>query len=806
METKPVHITNGQVQSLISSGVLNTPKLTNWANEPTYADLTYDISQARQPHMNQVSKIETWLKSLHAETDRRKIKKGRSGVTPKVIRRLAEWRYGTLSSSLLNERKLFSVNAFTPDQQEAAIQNELMLNFQFNALLNKVKFINDLVRACVNEGTAIVRVGWETEQQVREKKVPIYLYAQPTPANALMLSQLMSTISDETEQYGLDNSSKTPTFQNLHPDMQESVKASHKHNQYVTAINTKKMQTIKETIQTKNRPAIKVIPNSSLIIDPSCEGDFEQARFAVYVFTTSYSELKTAGIYKNLDKIFQNFDGKSQFFSENILGMPDATFIKSMNDEISSFQFKDKARQRLVAYEYWGYWDTDNTGIVQPIVATIVGNTIIRLERSPFPDGRLPFVVIPYMPVKGSVYGEPDGELIKDNQEIIQALTRAMVDIQARSANGQTAIPKGYLDALNSKKFREGEDYEYNPNDTMHPAEAVFMHTTGEIPQSVLALLQQQYAEAEASTGVKSFQGGIDADAYGQTVQGMSQAVTALTQRENDILFRIGKGLEQIGNKIVAMNQVWLGEEEFISLTQSEFVPIRREEIQGEFFLNVSIKSNSEAEGKAQQLTFVAQTLGSDVDWEIRKIFLLEICKLYNLDTMLTAIKNYEPKPDEVAQQAQQMQLQELQSKIAKLQSEAEYFKSRSDFIEAQVDDVQAATDQKSLDYLEQQSGIKHARQKEIVEAQAKAQNDGKIATELLKGQHNLHKANMDNNAKQDIAYANALSKANNANNKSPIKLSIDPSTGRAILNGGNPRRSLFKYKTGNIGSSEPNV
>lgn len=46
---------------------------------------------------------------------------------------------------------------------------------------------------------------------------------------------------------------------------------------------------------------------------------------------------------------------------------------------------------------------------------------------------------------------------------------------------------------------------------------------------------------------------------------------------------------------------------------------------------------------------------------------------------------------------------------------------------------VQADTDQKNLDFLEQQDGIKHARQREIVEAQAREQNKGKLAQEALK-------------------------------------------------------------------------
>ncbi len=798
MEEKPVQFMSPeQVHSLFSANLSGSGKLTDWKNEPSVQDLMYDINQAKPNHTAQVSKISKWVDLLYAETDRKKIKRGRSGITPKVIRRLAEWRYGSLSSSFLNERKLFQVNALTPKHLAAAIQNELVLNFQFNALIDKVKFINDLVRAGVNEGTAIIRVGWETESQIKEREEPVYIYVQPEPNQSMVLVQLMGQISQETQEGQLESSEDSPTFQSLSLEMQESIKASIEYGQPVIAKNTGRTQIIKEEIQTKNRPAIKVIPNSSLIIDPSCEGDFEQARFAVYAFTTSYSELKSAGIYKNLENIFVS--GSTALTDTNILGMDDSTYQKSNLSEISAFQFKDKARQRLQAYEYWGYYDIDGTGIVQAIVATIVGNTLIRLERSPFPDGKLPFVVIPYLPVKGSVYGEPDGELIKDNQEIIQALTRSMIDIQARGANGQVARPKGFLDAVNAKKFNDGEDYEYNPTGT-HPSEAIFMHTANEIPQSIMVLLQQQYADAEASTGVKSFQGGIDGNAYGQVVQGMSQAITAMTQREGDILFRISKGLEKIGNKIVAMNQEWLNEEEVVAVTQSEFVPIKKDELQGDFYLNVSIKSNSEAEGKAQQLTFVAQTLGGEADWALRKMFLMEICRLYNLDSMLTALQSYEPQPDEMQMQMQQLQMQEMQARIDKLAAEAEYFRSRGNFVEAQVDDVQASTDQKSLDFLEQQNGTKHQRQKEIVEAQANAQNRGKIATEILKGKNSLDKAKLDNDSKavksildNDSKERVAQQRANNSGSKYRPK--IDKSNGRTFMNIPSPRRSLLPYK-----------
>ena len=327
-------------------------------------------------------------------------------------------------------------------------------------------------------------------------------------------------------------------------------------------------------------------------------------------------------------------------------------------------------------------------------------------------------------------------------------------------------MPKGFLDIVNKQRFNRGEDYEYNP--IAHPAEAIYMHTANELPQSMLAFQQMQYAEAEAITGVKSFSGGIDGNAYGQVAAGMSQAVTAINQREGDIMFRISKGLEKVGNKILAMNMEWLDEEEVISLTQFQFVTVRREDLKGDFHLAVRIKSNSESEGKAQQLTFMAQTLGEAADWGLRKIMLMEIGQLYNLDTFVSAIKDYEPQPDPIQQEIAQVQLELEKAKLAKEQAEAEYYQARSAFIDAQIGNTQADTDLKALDFMEQQEGVKHARQREIVQAQAEAQNKGKIATELLKGQNALQKAQMDNDTKRAVADAKGDSKED----KKPKKLS----------------------------------
>jgi hypothetical protein len=37
------------------------------------------------------------------------------------------------------------------------------------------------------------------------------------------------------------------------------------------------------------------------------------------------------------------------------------------------------------------------------------------MEENPFPDKKLPFISVQYLPTRKSIYGEPDGALLEDN-------------------------------------------------------------------------------------------------------------------------------------------------------------------------------------------------------------------------------------------------------------------------------------------------------------------------------------------------------------------------------------------------------
>lgn len=693
---------------------VDTPKkLTTWAKEPTVSQLRQDLLDAKSAHDAHVSNVKRWLDNLQAKNVAGfKKTPGRSSIIPKLIRKQAEWRYAALSEPFLSTDDLFNVLPMTYEDRNSALQNGLVLNNQINTQLNKTKFIDEYVRAAVNEGSVIVRVGWEYLTEKQTVTVPQIEY-RAAPQALPMMQQL-----DQLQQVSPQE------YQNQEAELLQAHALYRQHGvPYLPAVVGEQEEEIEKVLV--NRPTLKVCDHRNVIVDPSCEGDMPNAKFVIYGFETSLSELRKAGLYTNLDRI--NVDGSSP------LSEPDYSSV----DE-SNFNFSDESRKRIVAYEYWGFWDIDGSGITKPIVATFVNNTMIRLAENPYPDRAIPFVIVPYLPVAKSVYGEPDGELLEDNQKIVGAVTRGMIDILGRSANGQIGIRKDALDVTNRRKFERGMDYEFNTN--VDPRQAIFMHTYPEIPQSVQFMLGMQNAEAESLTGVKAFNNGISGQGLGDTAASVRGALDASSKRELGILRRLADGMIQIGRKIIAMNAEFLSEEEVVRVTNEQFVTVRRDDLAGNFDLRLTISTAEEDNQKAQELAFMLQTLGPNEDPKIRTMVLADICRLRKMPDLAQRLESYQPQPDPLAQEKAQLEVELLKAQIANERAKAMSYQASAQLDQAKVGTEQAQareihsnSDLKDLDYVEQESGVKQERDLQKQRQQAEANTRMKVTEQLVK-------------------------------------------------------------------------
>lgn len=666
-----------------------------WDTPPTLRELKQDLTEAKTDHDDQVTKIDTWLDNLYVRGKAKPLQiKGRSSVQPKLIRKQAEWRYSALSEPFLASDELFSVSPMTWEDVDSAKQNQQMLNYQINTQTDKVRFIDSYVRAGVNEGTIIVKLAWEFEEREVERKKPVI---QWTPDESML------PLFQEVMNFRAQN--PTGYLYQVPEEVREAVtKFEEEQYPFRPTVTGYEMQPVLEV--TKNSPVPEVLNYQNVIIDPSCGNDLSKANFVIHSFDTSMSELKQEGRYTNLEHI--NVEANSP------LGTPDHE-----TDGNSNFNFSDEARKRVVAHEYWGYWDIDGSGVVKPIVATWVGDTMIRLEASPYTSGDLPFVVVPLLPVKDSVYGEPDGELLEDNQKIMGAVTRGMIDIMGRSANAQMAYQKGALDATNKQRFQNGQDYEFNQG--MDPRMAFYMHQYPEIPQSAQYMLNQQNADAESMSGVKAFSNGISSDALGEVATGIRGALDAASKRETGILRRLAAGIAEIGRKMVCMNSEFLEDEEIIRVTNEEFVAIRRDDLRGHFDLKVDVSSLEEDNVKAQELAFMLQTMGPNSDPMIAMKILTKIAHLRKMPDLAEEFDNYQPKPDPMQQQMQQLEMAKVQKEIQKIDAEIAEKMAGAQLDLAKASETQTKSDLNNLDFLEQESGTKQEREKELHGEQARA-------------------------------------------------------------------------------------
>ena len=192
------------MESNIEVSDLGAQALTKWKNPPTLENLKADLLESRSIHDAQVSTIDGWLDNLHV-TNKAKVvaPKGNSSIVPKLIRKQAEWRYPALSDPFLSTDDVFNVRPVTWEDRNAAKQNELMLNYQFNCKIDKVAFIDEYVRTAVEEGTAIIRVGWEFEEEEYEDEVPQVQF-QVNPELAPMHEQLEQMRAESPSQYDTD--------------------------------------------------------------------------------------------------------------------------------------------------------------------------------------------------------------------------------------------------------------------------------------------------------------------------------------------------------------------------------------------------------------------------------------------------------------------------------------------------------------------------------------------------------------------------------------------------------------------------
>jgi len=491
--------------------------------------------------------------------------------------------------------------------------------------------------------------------------------------------------------------------------------------------------TEKVVVPVVNKPTARVCRSEDIFPDPTCEDDLNKAQFVVYRYESDLSTLRKDGRYKNLDKIQQNMMGSEEL---------DPSYI---NPDNTWFTFEDAARKKVLVHEYWGNYDINNTGIADPIVCVWIDNIIIRLEDNPYPDKKIPFLSCTADSIPFKLFGENDIDNIEDQQKVITAVTRGIINNMAASNNGQTGIRKGALDPVQKKRMLDGKNFEFNgtPND-------IWQGSYNQIPASAFQMLQLMNGEVDSLTGVKGFSGGITGGSLGSSATAARGVMDATAVRRLDKVRNVAENLiKPLIRKWMDYNSEFLSDEEIVRTTDDNFVAIRKSDLQGRLDVDIEISTPEDNVAKKNELGFLLQTMGPSLPFDITKLILGEIARLNRMPQLEKDIKAYTPQPNQQEEELKNLQAQKLQADIAKTKAEIQNIftssivnkegsvdvkQAQADLFRAQADLLVSKKDNENLNFIKTDNQVNEQFQLEKL----RMEQQHKAEMEALKAKMNL--------------------------------------------------------------------
>jgi hypothetical protein len=212
----------------------------------------------------------------------------------------------------------------------------------------------------------------------------------------------------------------------------------------------------------------------------------------------------------------------------------------------------------------------------------------------------------------------------------------------------------------------------------------------------------------------------------------------ATSTRRLDIVRNIAENLiKPLMRKWMAYNSEFLLEEQVIRITNDEFVPVRRDDLEGKIDIEISVATAEDNAAKAGELSFMLQTIGPNEDPSIRRMLMAEVARLQKMPDLAKKLEEYQPQPDPMAMKEMELRIALLEAQVQNERAKAmenqvdvqlKQAKTQSELAKAKVASSEA--DLKDLSFLERESG------QDVRKELAKKDHDAmtKIELERMKG------------------------------------------------------------------------
>lgn len=444
-------------------------------------------------------------------------------------------------SKLLLSSSPVNITARSGEDEELASKMHSLINYQVTVLNPFYKVFMRLFTDSLITGCGVLKVIWNKETEVK------------TVERKAVLSQI-----EELEKSGIK-----VDYVLENPLMKEPVY---------------KIKYSYETVKV-NQPVFELLPYEEFLFDPKAS-DVQDAEYIIHRKLVSYDYLKRKekeGLYRNVDKVTEYV---SRYEDDGIGG------IKSNLYETSS----QKARRKVILNEYWGKVDINNDGLLENVIITYSGDTILSVEENSFE--MYPFFVFSPFYSSDSLAGRGIAELAENAQITKTALIREILENTRRNNNRKIFYKVD--DLLNPSQMVTDEQYvavrdnaDINNIFAPEPFEPVSSNT--------LSLVEYFDKECQRVTGITDMKQGVDS-LENKTATEAAIRYESSNSQIQAIAVNFAESLKEVYRFILYQNKKFIDSRQVFRLL-NDVIEINGEDIKDvDFDVNVSVSFSSGSE------------------------------------------------------------------------------------------------------------------------------------------------------------------------------------------------------------------
>lgn len=328
-----------------------------------------------------------------------------------------------------------------------------------------------------------------------------------------------------------------------------------------------------------NQPVFELLPYEEFLYDPKAS-DVQDAEYIIHRKLVSYDFLKRKekeGVYRNVDKITQYVS----CYEDDVIGG-----IRNNIYETPS----QKARRKVILNEYWGRIDINNDGLLENVIITYSGDTILSVEENSF--DMYPFFVFSPFYSSDSLAGRGIAELAENAQVTKTALIREILENTRRNNNRKIFYKVD--DLLNPSQMVTNEQYvavrdnaDINNIFAPEPFEPVSSNT--------FSLIEYFDKECQRVTGITDMKQGVDSIENKTATEAVIRYESSNSQIQA-IAVNFAESLKEVYRFILYQNKKFIDNRQVFRLL-NDVIEIKGEDIRDvDFDVNVSVSFSTGSE------------------------------------------------------------------------------------------------------------------------------------------------------------------------------------------------------------------